>query len=102
QPRFSLPCLPKVWKPAAWLAIKLSILAGRLYFKFAEYAALANCLGLAETSLGNMGNIYTDSAMVGADGVGDGVVGNRQPNQIQESMQANVMYYRQSGQTWYL
>jgi hypothetical protein len=61
---YSLPRLPKNWKPPAWLTIELGILAGRFYFEFAEYAALANYLGLVEMDLGDFSSTTTN-----ADGI---------------------------------
>jgi hypothetical protein len=64
---YSLPRLPKSWKPPTWLTIELGIFAGRLYFEFGEYAALANYLGLADC--GDVGNRATDAVSSGADGI---------------------------------
>jgi hypothetical protein len=37
---FSLPKLPAGWSPPQWLPFEVGILAGRLYFDFAEYENL--------------------------------------------------------------
>jgi hypothetical protein len=50
---YSLPRLPKNWKSPEWLTVEPGILAGRFYLEFAEYAALANYLGIVEMDLGN-------------------------------------------------
>jgi hypothetical protein len=45
---YSIPGLPEQWTPPAWLPFELGILAGRLYFEFAEYSDLAARLGLKQ------------------------------------------------------
>ncbi|KAI9772802.1 MAG: hypothetical protein M1839_002303 [Geoglossum umbratile] len=67
---YSLPSLPQNWRPPAWLTIELGIFAGRLYFEFAEYAALTSYLGLADVDLGDVGSIATDEVPVSAGGIG--------------------------------
>jgi hypothetical protein len=42
---YSIPSLPEKWAPPAWLPFELGILAGRLYFQFAEYSDLVTRLG---------------------------------------------------------
>ncbi|KAI9765661.1 MAG: hypothetical protein M1840_007218 [Geoglossum simile] len=63
---YSLPSLPQNWKPPAWLTIELGIFAGRLYFEFAEYAALKKYLGLADMDLGGVGSVANDKVPVNA------------------------------------
>ena len=66
---YSLPRLPENWKAPAWFTIELGILAGRLYFEFEEYTALANFLGLEDMDFADIGSSVTNAAMDGMDGV---------------------------------
>ena len=43
---YTLPTLPKSWKPPTWLTVELGIFAGRLYFEYEEYEDLRKYLGL--------------------------------------------------------
>lgn len=43
---YTIPSLPKGWKPPAWLKVELGILAGRVYFDFAEYVSICEFLGV--------------------------------------------------------
>lgn len=86
---YSLPRLPKNWKPPTWLTIELGIFAGRLYFEFGEYAALANYLGLAD--LDNAGSIATD--VVEANGIRD-KGGERQGSKSGTSRKNRSIFYR--------
>lgn len=45
---YAIPAMPAGWKPPAWLTIELGIIAGRLYFDFAEYSDLRKYLGFPE------------------------------------------------------
>lgn len=68
---YSLPSLPKDWEPPEWLRLEIGILAGRLYFNFAEYAALARYLGLEETDTSKVDNAALDAFPLDADGFND-------------------------------
>lgn len=43
---YTIPPLPKNWQAPAWLKVELGILAGRVYFDFAEYASICEFLGI--------------------------------------------------------
>lgn len=45
---YAIPAMPAGWEPPAWLTIELGIIAGRLYFDFAEYSDLRKYLGFRE------------------------------------------------------
>ena len=42
---YSLPSLPRNWKPPLWLTVELGLFSGRLYFGFDEYITVLNYLG---------------------------------------------------------
>lgn len=43
---FALPSLPPRWEPPAWLPIEIGLLAGRLYFHYADYQPIMNHLSV--------------------------------------------------------
>ena len=67
---YSLPRLPKTWKSPTWLTIDLGILAGRLYFDFAEYATLTSYLRVTDINSSDGDGIATGAA-TGIDGIGN-------------------------------
>lgn len=48
---YAVPRLPTNWRPPVWLPFELGILAGRLYFDFANYQTILNGLYLTSESL---------------------------------------------------
>ncbi|PLN81322.1 hypothetical protein BDW42DRAFT_169212 [Aspergillus taichungensis] len=44
---FALSSLPSNWEPPAWLPVEVGLLAGRLYFHYADYQPIMNHLDLS-------------------------------------------------------
>ncbi|KXJ89333.1 hypothetical protein Micbo1qcDRAFT_212713 [Microdochium bolleyi] len=49
---YSIPALPQSWTPPSWLKIEVGLLAGRLYFDWAEYSEVCSFLGITAQGQG--------------------------------------------------
>lgn len=58
---YTLPPLPKDWKPPTWLVFEIGILAGRLYFDYTEYNFILDRLYGNMTDQPDGASSYSDS-----------------------------------------
>ena len=89
---YSLPRLPEAWKSPAWLTIELGILAGRLYFDFAEYATLTSYLRVTDIGSSDLDGTATGA---GIDGIGNEGERKATAQQIQSFTQKPLSFMQE-------
>ncbi|KAI9150138.1 hypothetical protein HJFPF1_09893 [Paramyrothecium foliicola] len=72
---YAIPTLPQDWQAPDWLRVELGLFAGRLYFKWSEYSAICEILGVTH---GNGQGLELNGAggEIGDNGSGDNITEN--------------------------